>query len=278
MRGTTRAIGLLAAAALLAAGCGDDEERLRLVEGERSGGDLENVDLSFQSPVPGTIAADGSLSARLALRGFRLGDPTAGAEDRGLALSDQGQHVHFILDNEPYRAVYDLSTPTAVEGAEPGYHLLRAFPSRQWHESVKAPDAFATTWFFVPDTTAEADTVTAEADTAVAGQPPFFDPGAPLLTYSRPKGEYAGSDADSVMVDFYLSNVTLGTGPSDHRVRLTVDDSLSWDLTTWAPHYLLGLPDGRHTLRLELMADDSTVVEGPYNVTERTITVRRGDG
>ena len=37
--------------------------------------------------------------------------------------------------------------------------------------------------------------------------------GAPLLTYSRPKGEYTGAGAESIMVDFYLTNATLG--PND---------------------------------------------------------------
>ncbi len=267
MRRATRAMATLAAAALLATACGEAEDRVRLVEGERADGEVGDVNLSFQSPVPGTIAADGSLGARLALRGFRLGEPTPGAEERGLALSDRGQHVHFILDDEPYRAIYDLGSRVRVEDAEPGFHLLRAFPSRQWHESVKADGAFATTWFFVPDTAADADSLTSR-------EPPF-DLDGPMLTYSRPKGEYAGPDADRIMVDFYLSNVALGTGPSDHRVRLTVDDTLSWDLTTWAPHFLEGLPTGSHTVRLELLAPDSTVVEGPFNATERTITVRR---
>lgn len=265
---TTRTIGSLLAVALLAAGCGEGDERVRLIEGERSPGEHADVELSFQSPVPGTIAPDGALGARLALRGFRVGEPTAGAGDRGLAMSDQGQHVHFILNNEPYRAVYDLSGSIRVEGADPGFHLLRAFPSRQWHESVKTEAAFATTWFYVPDTAAASDSVTSR-------EPPF-DSEAPLLTYSRPKGEYVGSDADSVMVDFFLSNVTLGSGPSGHRVRLTVDDTLSWDITSWAPHYLLGLPDGTHDVRLQLIAPDSTVVGGRFNTTRRTITVRRG--
>lgn len=265
----TRAIGTLTAAVLLAASCGGEEPgEVRLIEGQRSSPErYEDVDLSFQAPVPGTIAPDGSLSARLALTGLQLGVPTAGSERRGLAMSEEGQHVHLIVDNEPYEAIYDVTGRVPVEVARPGYHLLRAFPARQWHESVKVGDAFTTTWFVVPDTSAEGDT------TLAAGPP--FDLDGPMLTYSRPKGEYAGSEADSVLVDFYLTNVSIGPGPEAHRVRLTVDDTLSWDLTSWAPHYLLGLPSGRHRVQLQLMAPDSTPVPGPYNTTRRTITVRR---
>jgi hypothetical protein len=102
------------------------------------------------------------------------------------------------------------------------------------------------------------------------------DPGAALLTYSRPKGTYEGADADSVMVDFYLTNVELG--PDAHSVRLTVDDSLSFSITDWAPHYVLGLPDGEHTFRLELLDPAGTLVPGPFNSTERVITVSGTQG
>lgn len=268
MRGTSGTTGIVMAATLLAgfvaSGCDAGEERLRLVEGDRAEAPPQPVRLSFQAPVPGTLAPDSSVAARLTLTGFPLGEPTPGAERRGLALSEDGQHVHLIVDNEPYRAEYDVSRVLPVEVTEPGFHLLRAFPSRQWHESVKTENAFAMSWFFVPREGSEADTA----------PEPAFDTEAPLLTYSRPKGTYAGEDADSVMVDFYLSNVTIGSGPDQHRVRLTVDDTLSWDLTRWTPHFLLGLPEGDHSVRLELVAPDSSVVEGRYNVTERTITVR----
>src|SRR5260370_11319187 len=35
------------------------------------------------------------------------------------------------------------------------------------------------------------------------------DPTKPLLTYSRPKGEYKGEDADPIIIDVWLSNVKL---------------------------------------------------------------------
>lgn len=262
-----RTVAVLAAAALLAGGCAPEGPgEVRLIEGTRSSPDrYGDVQLSFQAPVPGTLAPDRGLMARLALTGFQLGVPTPGADRRGLAMSEDGQHVHLVVDNEPYRAVYDVTKPFSVDVAEAGFHLLRAFPARQWHESVKTDGAFTTDWFFVPDSSAARDT---------AEQPPF-DPEAPLLTYSRPKGEYVGSDADSILVDFYLSNVSIGPGPEAHRVRLTVDDTLSWDMTRWVPHYLLGLPSGKHRVELQLIAPDSTVVPGRYNTTRRTVTVRR---
>lgn len=251
---------------LLGAACTPEQEtseagvEVRLVEGTRSEPGFPDAHLSFDAPNPGVVIPDTAVHADLDLTGYELAVPTEGAEIRGLAMSDRGQHVHVILDNEPYRAIYDAEQAVDFTGLTPGLHVLRAFPSRQWHESVKTPGAFARTYFFVGDTT----------------DGPAFDPEAPLLTYSRPKGTYEGAAADSIMVDFYLTNAELGRDA--HSVRLTVDDTLGFSITTWAPHYVLGLSDGQHTFKLDLLAPDGTVVPGPLNTTERTITVARGEG
>src|SRR4030095_6702507 len=35
------------------------------------------------------------------------------------------------------------------------------------------------------------------------------DPSKPLLTYSRPKGEYKGEDSDPIMINFWLNGTKL---------------------------------------------------------------------
>lgn len=258
-----RAAACLAAAIL--AGCaGDrgDASEVQLVEGTRSEARFPDARLQFDAPEPGTAVDTGAVQARLSLEGFPLAEPTEGVEQRGLAFSEKGQHVHFIVDDEPYRALYSLEGSVEVSGLEPGLHVLRAFPSRSWHESVKSEGAFASTWFTVGDTAA------AES----------WDPGAPRLTYSRPKGSYSGSAADSIMVDFYLTNVRIGAGQDQHKVRLTVDDSLMWTLTRWAPHYVVGLPSGEHSFELELVQPDGSLVPGRFNATERVISVESAAG
>lgn len=265
MTGRARAVAasLLAASALVACGGGTDTGRqVEFVEGTRSQPAFPDASLQVRAPRPGAALQRDSVGVRLALEGFELKATTPGAGQRGLAMSEKGQHVHFIVDNRPYRAVYDLSDPVRISGLEPGRHVIRAFPARQWHESVKSEGAFATTWFTVGDT----------ADAA------SWDPGAPLLTYSRPKGTYAGAAADSVMVDFYLTNVRIGPGGDRHKVRLTVDDSLTWTITKWAPHYVVGLGPGDHTFRLELITPAGDVAAGPFNSTERVITVEEASG
>lgn len=236
----------------------EGDRQVRIVEGERSGGEFPDLGLRILSPEEAEVLPAGEVTARFVLNGFRLKEHTPGVGGRGIAVTEDGQHLHVIVDDRPYEAIYDISEPVSLGELEPGAHLLRAFPSRSWHESLKVEGAFAATWFSVEEE---------------AGPPAEL--GAPLLTYSRPKGEYRGTDADSVMVDFYLSNVDLADG---YAVRLTVNDTVVHRITDWAPHYIIGLPSGEHRVRLELLDPEGARVPGRFNVSEGDITVVRDEG
>ena len=60
-----------------------------------------------------------------------------------------GPHLHLILDNQPYIAVYDLNQPVVLSDLSPGTHTLRVFASRRWHESFKNEGAYAQYTFLV---------------------------------------------------------------------------------------------------------------------------------
>src|SRR5437868_15494393 len=48
----------------------------------------------------------------------------------------EGNHIHVILDNQPYEAYYEVSNqPFELRNVAEGKHTLRVFPSRPWHES-----------------------------------------------------------------------------------------------------------------------------------------------
>lgn len=214
--------------------------------------------LGFRTPDEGARFEEGeAVQVALRVSGYDLGRPTPGGTDRGIARTSDGQHVHLVVNDEPYRAVYDTDEPVVLEGLPPGTHVLRAFPALDWHESVKSPGAFATRVIHVGDGEIE--------------RPPELD--GPLLTYSRPVGEYRGAEADSVLVDFYLSGVRLS--PEGFRVRLTLDEGSEWILTRWEPHLLVGLPEGEHTARLQLLNPDGVPVPGGLNRAERSIRIRR---
>jgi hypothetical protein len=195
---------------------------------------------------------------------IRRGDVMVRVQVRNWDLEpDPGRHVHLIVDNQPYIAIRDVSSAinltelyreTFGTDLAEGTHVLRVFPSRGHHESVKADGAFAMVVFHYRS---ETEGFSLDGD-------------APLLTYSRPKG--CNPAGERVLLDFYLSNVELAA--DGHRVRYTIDDAVSGDITAWAPHWIEGLPTMSHTVQLQLVNAEGEVVPGPFNDTRRTIQVR----
>ena len=60
-----------------------------------------------------------------------------------------GNHIHVILDNQPYEAYYNLDQEFELRNVADGEHTLRVFPSRPWHESYKNEGAFQMVKFTV---------------------------------------------------------------------------------------------------------------------------------
>ena len=96
----------------------------------------------------------------------------------------------------------------------------------------------------------------------------------PLLTYSRPKGEYAAADADNIMIDFWLTNAKLQGDSGNYRVRYTIDGTTTGFIDTWEPIWFTGWTNGKHTVKLELVDKNGQAVDnGGYNETTREINV-----
>ena len=212
-----------------------------------------------------------------------------------------GNHIHVILDNQPYEAYYNIDQPFELRNVADGEHTLRVFPSRPWHESFKNDGAFAMVKFTVKngggDATKPATTNSGQqmsnakanvnSNANVSATPEgkdmqpsnagsSFDPKKPLLTYSRPKGEYKGGDADAVMIDFWLSNAKLVGDGGEYRVRYTVDNGDAKYIDKWGPIWLSGWTAGKHTIKLELVDQSGqTVDNGGYNATSREITITK---
>lgn len=199
-----------------------------------------------------------------------------------------GNHIHIILDNQPYEAYYNLEQEFELRNVADGEHTLRVFPSRPWHESYKNEGAFQIIKFTVknggadnskPTTTAEGNTMAAPTPEGKAMQPTTagpVDPKKPLLTYSRPKGEYKGADADAIMIDFWLANAKLLSDGGEFRVRWSVDGGEPRFIDKWEPIWVKGWTPGKHTVKLELVDKSGNVVDnGGYNSTTREITVSK---
>jgi hypothetical protein len=175
-------------------------------------------------------------------------------------------HVHLILDNRPYKAIYDPKAPvtlnelTGGEAIAEGQHVLVAFPSRANHESVKTKDALFVTQFFV----------------GKKGETPV-DLKKPLLIYSRPKGEYKGAMASHIIIDFQIANTELGADKNHVNVTVTgpgIDSDLKSKVTDFGtPLYLDNAQNGSYTIKEELVDKDDKLVAGPWNSTTRTISV-----
>jgi hypothetical protein len=180
-----------------------------------------------------------------------------------------GPHVHLILDNKPYKPVYDPKTPVklgdlvpAGESLAEGEHLIVAFPSRMNHESVKGQGALAMVHFWV----------------GKKGKSEWKAK-EPMLIYSRPKGTYNASKADHVLVDWYLANAELGEGKFSIKANVSgpgiEGDGRSLKITDWKPYALENLRNGDYKVSLELDDKDGKAVAGPWNSTTRTVTINR---
>ncbi|MBI3871661.1 MAG: hypothetical protein HY304_01115 [candidate division Zixibacteria bacterium] len=216
----------------------------------------DSANVTIVSPKEGQRFKVGeSLFVAVTATGVSLGAQTQYAELCGLANSAQGQHVHVIVDNLPYKADYADGKPFALGVPEPGVHTIRVFASRSWHESIKSPGSFRKVSFYVGD---------------VKGGSPIQEE-KPLLTYSRPKDVYEGEAARAILIDFFVSHATLS--PDGYKVRLTIDGK-STTLTEWVPYLITGLLPGEHHFKLDLLDKQNKSVSGRYNSTERTITVK----
>lgn len=165
-----------------------------------------------------------------------------------------GNHIHFIVDNAPYAPHYDASKPFVAAKLSEGTHVIRAFPSRPWHEAWKNPEAFQIVVFHVKK---------------ASGKAPI-DPSKPFVTFSRPKGKYEGPVASKIILDFWVSNCTLSE--NGYRVKVALDGKEKV-LTGWTPVCWDGLAAGKHTVSLTLLGPDGKPVENGWNPTEREIEV-----
>jgi hypothetical protein len=209
--------------------------------------------LRLNTPVAGSTVPSPVLFS-YELTNFQLTKMTGGEHAMQMANSMKGQHIHLIVDNQPYIAKYETKF---TQEMAPGHHVVLSFLSRSYHESLKHLGAY------------DLRVVTAGTATDTTGN--SFNVKAPTLFYSRPKDTYAGADAKKIMLDFYLVNTMLS--PNGNKVRATINGT-EFMLDQWVPYMMEGLPAGQATIKLELVDSGGTLIPGPYNSVTRNITVQ----
>ena len=235
------------------------EPKVTIEVGERSPA-FPGAKARFTSLEDGDVLDDNNVSVVVEVENYELGIQTDTSRAKEIANSAKGQHVHIILDNDPYFADYEAGVPFDIGVLDEGPHTLVVFPSRSYHESVKSKDSVDIVNFYVGKKEGEF----------------MLDESKPTVIYSRPKGKYEGKDAEKIMLDFYIINIK----PSDgYQVKYTIrknePDAVEHSITIkeWKPAFVTGLTSSEYIITLQLLDKDGNLVEGPFNNTQRAVTV-----
>src|SRR6266704_5891816 len=119
-------------------------EKIEQMMKERGEQDQAKPLIRVISPAKNATINGSTVNVKLELSGELKGykphkDPATG----------KGNHIHVILDNQPYEAYYELDQPFELRNVTEGKHTLRVFASRPWHESYKNATAFQMVTFNV---------------------------------------------------------------------------------------------------------------------------------
>ena len=183
---------------------------------------------------------------------YQLGVQTPDASQKMCANSAKGQHIHLIVDNEPYAAKYEAKFDYEIPD---GDHYILAFLSRSYHESIKTEGAHVAVKAVVKDN-------------GITESKPI---NMPMLFYSRPKGTDTGkAETDKVMLDFYLVNAKLG---AEYKVKAEINGEEHL-IDSWQPYYIEGMPMGENTIKLTLLDAEGNAVDTPLNPVSRTFTLQ----
>ena len=213
--------------------------------------EVHQPQVQIVSPKPEEVLQDNFLKVKFSVKDLPVFKNTR------LGL---GPHLQVILDNEQYQEVYDLEHPLEIPNLSAGTHTLRVFASTPWYESFKNEGAY--------------DQVKFHVFTKSDRNNP--DPELPLLTYSRPEGDYG---AEPILLDFYLTNAPLhlvarekeNEKIGDWRIRCTVNGE-SFILDRWHSLYLKGFKSGKNWVKLEFLDGQGNPIKNVFNSTIRTIT------
>jgi hypothetical protein len=213
--------------------------------------------LEMLSPMENeTNIEPGAVKFSYNVKNYELATQTIDADVKNCANSPDGQHIHLILNNEPYSAHYEAEF---TKDLEEGHYVALSFLSRSYHESVKSYGAANIRQFTVGK--------------KPSGQE-IADLSDPHMFYSRPKGTYTGDDAKKVLLDFYLLNTELSE--EGNKVRATINGQ-EFMIDKWQPYFIEGAEMGEMSIKLELLDARGELIPSPFNPVERKVALESGD-
>jgi len=246
------------------------QSKIRLMPVKRTP-EAESSGVVIALPPPNALLKSNPVWLQIRVDGYPIGASSEFDRQKDLAVSDQGQTMHVVIDNLPYFAIseqaldpfneagwyyetnYKFEVPSKLDKGE---HLVRVFLARSYGESLKGELTFFASNFYIG-----------------AKGPTKFDLSKPYLTYNEPSNQLFLVENRPVLLDFYISNCELTK--DGYTIRLTIDKRATRILTEWQPYYIYGLEAGTHTVRLELLGPNGNLVKGPFNDVEQTITVHK---
>ncbi|XZF12821.1 hypothetical protein ACTHGU_13620 [Chitinophagaceae bacterium MMS25-I14] len=216
--------------------------------------EFPDAQLSVAS-VTATPQGDSSkVSFAFNVKNYELKSQTADTGSKQCNNSAQGQHIHFIMDNKPYKALYEPKNDIVL--AKNTEHYLMAFLSRSYHESLKNKDAALVYHFKIDEK---------------GNLKKLDDPKTAMVFYSRPKGDYLGKDTKNVLFDFYVWNGNLSA--DGYKVKADIGSEGGKDttitITDWKSNFLQNLPMGKDHITLTLQDKDGKTVDGPMTTVTR---------
>lgn len=194
------------------------------------------------------------VTVKYGISNFELTEQTEDDHAHHLANSHDGQHIHFILDNKPYDALYkpEHSVVLPVNSE----HYLLSFLSRSYHESIKTPEASKLVKFKITEN-GEIENLPTPTEAS--------------LFYSRPKGEYIGEDTKNLLLDFFLVNTNIST---DGNKILAEVNGKEFTLDSWQPYEITGAPMGELTVKLTLIDNEGNAITGDNVSIERKVQLK----
>ena len=129
--------------------------------------------------IEGVTFQDGEFNFGVGGKTYELGVQTPDADAKMCANSTKGQHIHLIIDDQPYAAKYEAAFDYEIED---GDHYMLAFLSRSYHESIKTDKAHVAQKVTIGNNSIK-------ASSRISKRPSCFTaaPKAPTLAKHKPK-------------------------------------------------------------------------------------------